>query len=147
MVGACFAPLPRESGHSALFPTFGLLCQLFPSPETFNLHKGDKMAMRQAAHQAARLLSRGLKVEQQQGGLALRHARGFAAQSGSSDIGYISQVCVCLLLCGILLQREQHSCMRALRICISALACACSPHACPSTHSHSPSACVLLLYR
>ena len=57
------------------------------------------MAMRQHAAQVAKLLSRSVAkggAEQQQGSLALRFARGFAsdpAPTGSSDTGYVSQVC------------------------------------------------------
>jgi len=52
------------------------------------------MAMRQAAHQAAKLW-RLSAAKQQNNSLALRFARGYAsdpAASGSSDIGYVSQV-------------------------------------------------------
>uniref|UniRef100_A0A7S3R8N1 ATP synthase subunit beta n=2 Tax=Eukaryota TaxID=2759 RepID=A0A7S3R8N1_DUNTE len=54
------------------------------------------MAMRQAAAKLlSRSLSRGATEQHQQGGLALRFARGFAsdpASSGSADTGYVSQV-------------------------------------------------------
>jgi len=81
-------PFPSEVCIQVGEPKLDRLAQSFKVRITVT------MAMRQAAHQAAKLW-RLSAAKQQNNSLALRFARGYAsdpAASGSSDIGYVSQV-------------------------------------------------------